>query len=567
MLEYRSRDERPLTSVRPSAPAAIRIYGADGCCVALCLDLDIGRGGTGAVLADEARLVAWMRARGARVITDRSPTGGVHVYVPLAQRTPFETAREIVEALAAAFPTLDPGPHRSLKTGCIRPPGAAHKTTGFQELTTPLATAYDVLRRPNAPEVLERIRTDLTAGIAAWRALRLAPDPATDGAATDLARPRHALSARLRAIAELGSYDHARYGSASEARQAVVAGAVAAGWTLADVAVRIADGRWPGLAAMYARYSPKARSISLGKDWHRAHAYLAGRDKRPGSDGSESHARKSHTSAPISQGGPVVGDSSAERDHIRTWRTVLRVVEQHRFPGRRGHLVRFVLRALGESASKTASRYVSFGTRSLAVATGVDHSTVAAALRMLAAEPGGWLDLIEPARGEKADLYELRIPDDLVDMAAGLGWDAGMAHSLRPAFRELGHVAALVFEAIEAHRAATITELVPATGLSRTAVTAAVETLQGYALVDIAIGGGGRQLHARAGRLPALAERLGVMEVVAAQLRRYALERQAWRAYLARFEASEHEVEFEIDDWWPPGELSPAGNLWEQLSA
>ncbi|MDQ2738464.1 MAG: MarR family transcriptional regulator, partial [Actinomycetota bacterium] len=48
-------------------------------------------------------------------------------------------------------------------------------------------------------------------------------------------------------IAHTGVYDTARYGSPSQARQAVVTAAVWAGMSLVDVLARISDGRWRGL--------------------------------------------------------------------------------------------------------------------------------------------------------------------------------------------------------------------------------------------------------------------------------------------------------------------------------
>jgi len=477
-----------------------------------------------------------------------------------AQLSPYELTREVVEALAASYPTLDAGPHRSLRTGCIRPPGATHKRGGHQELTMPLAAAYDALRRPNSPEILEEIRTHLRDEIAAWRTTRDAPqDPAHDPVPPPLGAPR-ALSTRLQAIAASGDYDRGRYGSPSEARQAVIAGAVAAGWALADVAVRLADGRWPGLAAMYARYSLAQRAVSLSEDWRRAHHFIVTDRKKQLSTSPDSHVHKSHTSPPLTHGGgPDAREAIPEHDHIRTWRTLLRAVELHRFPGRRGHLTRFVLRALGEAAHKSDSRHVAFGVRSLAVATGADYSAVAAVLRRLAAQPDGWVDLVEPARGEHADLYELTIPADLVDIASDLRWDRGKAQALRPAFRELGHVAAFVFEALENNTATTITTLVPTTGLSRSAVAAAVDTLASYGLVDRSPTG----LVARPDRLRAVAELVGALDAVTMQLRRYAYERQIWRSYLARHEPDcSRELEDLIEDyWWPPEEDAATWSL------
>ncbi|WP_188484786.1 helix-turn-helix domain-containing protein [Cellulomonas carbonis] len=545
-----------MSKALPTAPAAVRVYGADGCCAALCLDLDASRGGPDAVAADAARLTGLLRGHGARFVTDASPSGGVHIYVPFTARVPYDVARELVEALATSHPTLDPGPHRSLKTGCIRVPGSTHKTGGHQRLTMPLAAAYDVLRRPNPADVLTALRTGLAAEISAWKAAQTAAWPQEPSGVP--AGRGGQLSARLRSIAETGLYDTNRYASPSEARQGVIAGAVAAGWSLADVAARLHDGRWPGLAALYARYRPTQRPASLAKDWHNAQTFLAtARQEPPTRTPGENHVRRSHTSPLKTHAGiPALLDPHAEHDHIRTWRTVLRATEQHRFPGRAGYLTRFVLRALGEAAHKSGTRYIAYGTRSLAIAVGADHSTVATVLRRLASEPGGWIDLIEPARGEHGDLYELTIPTDLVAMAADLRWDRGRAHALRPVFRTLGPVAALVFEAVENGRANTITSLVTATGIARSSVHDAVDTLSSHGLLERH----DRTLVALPHHLLRAAEILGVLDDVVAQMRRYTAERRRWRAWLARHEQhTDSPADPAEDFWWPPEDDDPSG--------
>ena len=87
---------------------------------------------------------------------------------------------------------------------------------------------------------------------------------------------------------------------------------------------------------------------------------------------------------------------------------------------------------------KTGSRYVAFGVRSLSVATGLDHTTVAAHLRALRDEDDPLIDLIENDRGLAGDLYQLRIPDEIADRASRVAWRPGKLHALRPVFRELG---------------------------------------------------------------------------------------------------------------------------------
>ena len=141
--------------------------------------------------------------------------------------------------------------------------------------------------------------------------------------------------------------------------------------------------------------------------------------------------------------------NAGEYQWIRTWWTALGLLEHDRYTDRAGIGKRWVLRAMGEAAMKTGSRYVAFGTRSLSVATGLDHTTVAAHLRALREEDDPLIDLIENDRGLAGDLYQLRIPDEIAVRAGRVGWKAGKLHALRPVFRELGHPAAFVYEALE----------------------------------------------------------------------------------------------------------------------
>ena len=258
------------------------------------------------------------------------------------------------------------------------------------------------------------------------------------------------------------------YRSPSEARQAVLDAAVWAGLTLPAVLARIENGTWPGLAAFYTRYRhPKTRRKALLADWRKALAYVTAQQaKKP----TQSLVRNSPTSEPPSHGGaPTQLDQDQQRSRgtpaefqwIRTWWTALGLLEHARYTDRAGIGKRWVLRAMGEAAMKTGSRYVAFGTRSLSIATGLDHTTVAAHLRALREEDDPLIDLIENDRGLAGDLYQLRIPDEITARAGRVGWKAGKLHALRPVFRELGHPAAFVYEALEHTQGPAGTQLRP----------------------------------------------------------------------------------------------------------
>ena len=110
---YLRRWERPLTARLPAVPAAVPIYSAAGDTRVLVIDLDASRGGRDAVLRDAAAVTALVGSAGGRVIADESPSGGRHVYVPLAVPVGFHDARHLegdvdVPAPAGALIADDP---------------------------------------------------------------------------------------------------------------------------------------------------------------------------------------------------------------------------------------------------------------------------------------------------------------------------------------------------------------------------------------------------------------------------------------------------------------------------
>lgn len=534
---YPLQHERDLTDKAPTMPAAVRIFGKDGTCRALFFDFDSTIAGGDRVDAEVHLFTSWLYRHGLRWIADHSPNGGRHIYIPLQERMPFNEARELVEAVSTRYRTLDKSPHQSIDRGCMRIPGSIHKRGGHQLLDMSLSMAYDIARRPNPAQLIQALRNDLSAEIAAVRALRLEqPYPALEDEGPKLDEPRTRMSRRMLDIAAKGIYDSARYSSPSEARQAVLVAAAAAGLTLTDVDRRIKQGLWPGLAQFFARYSPAHRAAALKRDWAKAVEHVKTNQKldKRGKD----NVRKYPTSQPNTQGQGLVASSIINSDHehrfIRTWRNALAIAEVRYRGSRQGLARRMVLRALGAAAHMSGSRFIEFGVRSIAVATGMDHTTVAAHLRALRHEPEPLIIQVVQAKGTHADQYMLALPPDLESAAEAMSWRAGKLHALRPAFRELGLPAAFVYEAVEHSPAPlSITQLVEATALSRTAVTEALEILAAWRLVSRGGPDGRGWSIDAAGSLTWLAEYFGVMESVATQIKRYREERAAWRSWLA----------------------------------
>jgi hypothetical protein len=551
---YLRRWERPLTTRLPAVPAAVPIYSAAGDTRVLVVDLDASRGGVEAVRRDAAAIRELVDRAGGRVITDESPSGGVHVYVPLAEPVGFHDARDLALALATRTPSMDPTPNQNLTDGLIRPPGSPHHRGGHQRLIGSMSDAHRLAATGNPPPVLHTLQHLLADELAALPHRRAASD--TDPAVEPEDRPRRARPRELAAdylrIATTGLYDTARYASPSEARQAVLTAAVWAGLTLAAAAARVENGTWPGLASFYARYRPGTRRKALTADWRKAVGWVAAHhDKQQ----TISHVRKSPTSEPPSQGGHHDQDqqkaagarargSAAEFQWIRTWRNAVGLLEPTRYTDRAGIGARWVLRALGEAAMKTGSRYIAFGTRSLSIATGLDHTTVAAHLRRLRDEPDPLIDLVEDDRGLQGDLYQLRIPDEVAVRVATLAWSAGKIHALRPVFRDLGLPAAFVYEALE-HASAPVRsfDLTTGTGLSRSAVYEALETLTAATSLD------------------QLAEQFGCIDTIRTLIHRHRQERIAYRRALRivdHHDLTEQLLVIPDDTYlWPPEPPEP----------
>jgi DNA-binding transcriptional ArsR family regulator len=535
---YPQRHERNLTEALPSVPAAVRIFGKDGTCAAIFLDFDSSVAGQDWVQADVRAVQTWLHSVGARWIEDYSPNGGRHVYIPLAQRVTFSEARDLVEALGTRYRTLDKTPHQNLLHGCMRTPGSPHKRGGHQELAMSLSMAYDIARRPNSATVWADMTKDLAAEIKSVRALRQEETFAASTAdAPVMDQPVGRMSRTMQVLAQTGMYDTNRYASDSDARQAVIVSAAAAGLQLVDVERRMLQGTWPGLASFYARYAARHRLPSLRRDWTSALMYLS---KNKATAEGNSNVRRSPTSQPNSQAGGIktikssnlITNPDAEHRHIRTWRSALRIREVNYQQSRTGMARRMVLRALGEAAHMTGSRFIEFGVRSMAVATGLDHTTVGLHLRELRAEKDPMVTLVEEARGTKGDLYMLTVPEEVKSAAEDASWQKGKIHALRPVFRELGLPAAFVYEALEHSPAMPTSEIVQVTRLSRSAVHEALEVLAAWNLITRDADRAWSVVAATS--LKQLAEHFGVLDVVAEQVQRYRTDRIIWREWLSK---------------------------------
>lgn len=542
---YPRRYERPVTTAVPAQPAALLVYDDQGCAPVFVVDLD-AKDACGRIEHDFRALAGLLYRAGLRSwFSDHSPSGGRHVYIPLAEPIPFAEARQVAELLGRRLPTVDPSPLRSIASGCLRPPGARHRSGGHQVLDDPLEDAERALDHPNDIAAWRRFVDELGrhTGPLVAEAAGQAPTAPEDGPPRDVDEDASSValtplpgyshpSDDFERIARTGDYDMSKYASPSEARQAVLWAATAAGWTLVDVARRVEDGTWPGLASFYARYSPHQRHKALSRDWLRAAAF----EKRRREAHGKSPVRLRTTSPHKTHRGESRGHRNELGGSVNQWiREWLAAVELLHGPDS-DLAVRAVLYALAEAAILTGRLTVEHGNRSLAIATGLDHSTVGRILKRLDNEPSdrALLQLIKSAHGVYANLYELRIPPLLAPACATKPWRRGRVHAIRPVFRELGLPAAFVYAALEQveHRGEGPIGGRELAALARVGVTAtydALQTLATHGLVDRVTGG----WRLGSASLAQLAEAWGILDAIRAQLTRYRAERAGWHAWLA----------------------------------
>ncbi|WP_227878812.1 winged helix-turn-helix domain-containing protein [Arthrobacter dokdonensis] len=571
----------PISRALPFRPVAVMVHGVDGSVATLCLDLDTSKALQAVVDADAAAIGALLGACGLRFVADHSPSGGRHLYVPLAERLPAGEARELVEALGARFPSLDAGPHQNVTDGCIRPPGSMHKSgNGHQVLDTPLAEAYDVLRRRNPPEAVAALRKALAAPIRQVRARAAAA--ATTAARRQAAHipgaqalagagsPAAGAEARvlagsvLRQVARTGIYDTHRYASDSEARMAVLNHLCAWQLGLAEVQARL-DTDFAGLAALYGTAARRERLLPT--EWANAAAWV-GQKQHPPATGA-GHGNKSDTEPSLTHGGGPAGSRSrvSVLAEINDLENVLYSVLDQRLArtGREGIMLRFLIRAVLGFARAKETLLVDVGCRAFALAMGAHHGTVARLLPRLVRFSGGMLGKVEDARGKRADSYLLGCPEQWRDVAAATAWRKGKIHGIRPVFRALGAPAALVYEAVERGRhCPTTAEIVRATGMSRPTVAKELAALAELAMVERREGS---WRVVAATNLGTIAGWLGVQEDYEAQLRLVKAQRRQWHAHLERHMEQEIREEDLFDaerdeyDPWDPG-LAAGGQGW-----
>jgi hypothetical protein len=536
---YPGRGVRLVTKTLPSQPAAVHLFDRSGSAPVIALDLDSSRGD---VTRDLAAIDRLLTRHGARWFSDTSPNGGRHVYIPLAEPAPLHEARAFVQGLAARTPTLDVAPMTNVDAGCIRPPGAWHRTGGHQRLDTSIARAVDTFQHPLPSDAWSRLLCDVAAPGTLHPEADTADvfDPDARPDAEESLEALHgwtAPDAEFTRIARTGQWPEQKYRSPSEARQGVLWSCAASGWRLVDVVRRISDGTWPGLASFYARYGDRHRHGALVRDWRNAIAFERSRRAkgskrdRSASASKMKPVRKRTTSTHQAQAGAPQGAGTgpgiAPHRAVRVWLAAV----DHLSP-RLSPTTKAVLYALAEASAVTGHMEVEHGTRSLAIATGLDYTTVGRVLKALREAPADMtlIDLVRTAEGIRADTYALVVPPLLRASCERKPWRRGRIYAVRPAFRALGMSAAFLYDVLERARGPISgRQAAKDAGLGHSAASEALLDLHAWGLADRVPHRGWVLGDASLARL---AEQFGCDEMVAEQVARYRAQRLAWWRWL-----------------------------------
>lgn len=269
----------------PETPWAMYLTGTDRTFRFLCFDHDAKTPGAAAAAARDAEVTAGLLARVGLepVVCASGPGGGRHVWTALAEPVDAETVATLARLTKHLCPTLDLSPLTNAAAGCVRPPGAPHRTGGVSEvlagsvaaLIHPTGTAAQV--RAVLEDVAQRIETAEPAHVPDARR----PLPVDAHRHRYLPGPRRPLPRSSAAALD----EDAAMGDASAVLWRVLIGAAAARWRYEDVAALIDR---PGMAHVRSARdrghriprTPADSAAILRRQWDKAVQHVAASPRR-----------------------------------------------------------------------------------------------------------------------------------------------------------------------------------------------------------------------------------------------------------------------------------------------
>lgn len=307
------------------------------------------------------------------VVCSSGPGGGVHLWIRLAYAVPARQVTQVATTLAATYTSMDVGALTNPATGCVRPPGAPHRSGGISQ---PLG-AVDV----------GDVHFDRVAAVIKYlqpTARSTTPAPAScvevrtdaDGA-TYLEGPRRPLAPKIRGLAQQPLSPTT---DASAVAYSILLGCAHARMRLSDVHQLAFTQRAPGLEHI--------RTSSSGRD-------------RQARVGSERHLARQWARAVVAASAlrPAAADPGSTRRHeaeqrVASLLAAMRAVPQ-RWTGRTGSQDRLVLHALAAQLLRVCRTQVHYAERSWALDAGLTRVVVHNRVARLSSE--GWIQRV--ARG------------------------------------------------------------------------------------------------------------------------------------------------------------------------
>lgn len=280
---------RRVDAAAPDRPWAVYLAGTDQHYRLLCFDLD-AKGEDGSAAARDAEMIAGLldSVGLAVVVCESGPSGGRHVWTALIESVDPESVATLARLARGRCPTLDIAPLTNPATGCVRPPGAPHRSGGrsvvlrgdLHTLIHPTGTAAQV------HQLIEVLAQHVTDTEPAHDLDPHRPLPLDDHGRLYLPGHRRPLPA----VSAAALREHAAAGDASAVLWRILIGAAAAKWRHADIAALVDTA--PGLEHVRtyrdrSHRTPRTPSDAarlLRRQWDKAVRHVASSPRQIGAD-------------------------------------------------------------------------------------------------------------------------------------------------------------------------------------------------------------------------------------------------------------------------------------------
>jgi hypothetical protein len=391
----------------PDRPWAVYLADTERRFHLLAFDLDAKTAGSAAAAERDADTIAGLLddAGLTAVVCESGPGGGRHVWTALAEPADPESVATLARLARHLCPTLDLAPLSNPVTGCVRPPGAPHRSGGRSvvlrgdttALTAPTGT------RAQVRALIERLAQLVDDAEPSQTPDPRRPLPLDDHGRLYLPGPRRPLPA----VSAAALREDAAAGDASAVLWRVLIGAAAARWHYVDVAALVDTE--PGLEHVRtyrdrSHRTPRGRIGAervLRRQWDKAVRYVATSGRQVGDDPTfdaradaiAAHVRQVQSRADAAAGRWTRGGGPADR----------RVLD--------------VLCVLALQALRAS---VEADTRRLALLAGIGRETARTALLRLAED--GWIAQAQAADGPHGAAWS-------IDPTGAFHRDAGTSRS------------------------------------------------------------------------------------------------------------------------------------------